>query len=64
MDRTYVQAEETHDKTLWTKLKMRPMDSLEASLKYAYSKRDVSSYIALSDIDPLLDNPNPNYYDT
>ncbi|MET0029116.1 MAG: MtrB/PioB family decaheme-associated outer membrane protein [Candidatus Thiodiazotropha sp.] len=63
MERTYVQAEETKDKTLWSKLKLQPLDLLETTLKYSYSDRDVSSYVPLSQIDPLLDNPNPNYYD-
>lgn len=63
MKRTYVQAEKTRDKTLWAKLAMRPLEMLETSLKYSYSDRNASSYIPLSQINPLLDNPNPNFYD-
>lgn len=63
MKRTYVQAEKTHDKTIWAKLKLRPLDMLETTLKYSYSDRSASSYIPLSQIDPLLDNPSANFYD-
>jgi len=63
MERTYVQAEETNDRTLWAKLKLHPTDWLETTLKYAYSDRDASDYVPLSQRDPLLDNPNPNFYD-
>ena len=62
-NRTYVQVEETRDKTVWTKLKLRPLDTLETSIKYSYAERDASPYVPLSDIDPLLDNPNANFYD-
>ena len=63
MDRTYVQVEETHDKTLWTNLKLHPWDRFELTLKYAYSNRDASDYQSLASQDPLLDNPNSNFYD-
>lgn len=63
MERTYVQAEETREKSLWSKLRLHPLDSLETTFKYTYSDRDTSSYVQLSQIDPLLDNPNPNVYD-
>ena len=63
VNRSYVQVEETQDQTAWTRLKFRPLDSLETTLKYAYSDRDASPYVPLSTIDPLLDNPNPNFYD-
>jgi MtrB/PioB family decaheme-associated outer membrane protein len=61
--RSYVQIEDTHDKTGWAKLRLRPLDSLEATLKYAYADRDGSDYVPLQDIDPLLENPNPNFYE-
>ena len=63
MHRSYVQAEKTREQTVWTKLKFRPMDNVEGSLKYAYSDRSASPYVPLSSIDPLLDNPNANFYD-
>ena len=62
MDRTYVAAEETHDKTVWAKLKLHPLDTLETTLKYSYADRSASDYVALSSIDPLLDTPNSNFY--
>lgn len=60
MDRTHTSVDETHDKTLWGKLKLRPLDRLETTLKYAYSDRDASSFTPLSYIDP--DSPDVNYY--
>lgn len=62
MDRTYTAVEETHEKTAWAELKLRPWGSLEAKLKYAYSDRDASPYVPLAEIDPLLDNPHDNFY--
>jgi MtrB/PioB family decaheme-associated outer membrane protein len=62
-NRTYTQAEDTHDKTAWAKLRLQPLDTLEATLKYAYSDRDSSSYEPLSDSDPSLENPNANFYE-
>ena len=62
MDRTYTSVEETHDKTWWTQLKLQPLDRLETSIKYSNSERDASSFTPLAEIDPLLDNPNDNFY--
>ncbi len=63
MDRTLVQVEETRDRTLWTKLKLRASDKVETTLRYAYSERDASAFVPLADIDPLLDNANPGFHD-
>jgi MtrB/PioB family decaheme-associated outer membrane protein len=48
MNRTYVLVKDTTDKTLWAKLKARPSEKFEGSLKYSYSKRDASSPIVSS----------------
>lgn len=61
-ERTYVEVKETQEQTGWAKLKLRPLDSLEVTLKSSYGKRDSSPYIPLASVNPLLDNPNPNYY--
>ncbi len=44
MERTYQQAEETKDHTLWAKLKLRPMEGVETTLKISYADRDASTY--------------------
>lgn len=44
MQRTYQQAEETDDQTLWAKLKLRPMDGVETTLKVSHADRDASAY--------------------
>jgi len=44
LERTYQQAEETEDRTLWTKLKIQPMNAMEAAIKLAHSDRDASAY--------------------
>ena len=62
MDRSYTNVEETQEQTLWGKFKAYPLDTLETTLKLSYSRRDASPFVALSDIDPLLDYPNSNYY--
>lgn len=61
-DRTYTYVEETHDKILWGKIRFQPTTNLEASLKYTHAKRDAGNYTPLSEIDPLFDNPNENFY--
>lgn len=61
MDRTHTSVEQTDDKTLWVKLKVRPMDLLETTLKYSISNRDASDFTPLSATDPLLNNPNGKY---
>lgn len=44
MDRTYQQAESTQDQTLWFKLKMQPVEGLDAALRVSHAKRDASNY--------------------
>jgi MtrB/PioB family decaheme-associated outer membrane protein len=46
MQRTYQQAEETKDQTLWAKLKLRPMADLETTFKVSLADRDASAYDA------------------
>lgn len=62
MDRTYTTIENTHDKTLWGKVKFRPTYQLETTLKYSYAKRNGSDYRTLASIDPLFDNPSDSFY--
>jgi MtrB/PioB family decaheme-associated outer membrane protein len=57
MNRTYQQVQETKDKTLWAKLKLHPLDTLEGTLKYSYSARDASNFVPLASQNPLLENP-------
>ena len=57
MNRTYQQVEETKDKTLWAKLKLHPLETLEGTLKYSYSTRDASTYVPLASQNILLENP-------
>ncbi len=63
MRRTYVQVEETRDHTLWGRLTLHPTPQWEASLALSRADRDASAYVPLAQIDPLLDNPNPSFYD-
>lgn len=44
MARTYQQAEETEDRTLWAKLKLQPLESLDTTLKLSHADRDASTY--------------------
>ena len=44
MQRTYQQAEETEDQTLWAKLKVHPMADLETTFKVSHADRDASAY--------------------
>ena len=48
MNRTYQLVEETKDKTLWTKVKLHLLETVEGSLKYSYSIRDASTPIVSS----------------
>lgn len=43
MDRSYQQVTETEDKTLWAKLKLQPIDTVEAALKISHATRDASA---------------------
>jgi MtrB/PioB family decaheme-associated outer membrane protein len=54
MDRTFQQAEETKDKTLWAKLKTHPLDSVEASVKLSHSDRDASPYTPAANENTLM----------
>lgn len=62
MDRSYTNIEQTNENTLWGKLKLKPLDQLQTTLKYSHASRDTSAYKPLSDIDPLFDYPSQNYY--
>jgi len=44
MERSYQQAEETDDQTLWAKLKIRPTEGLETTFKVSHADRDASTY--------------------
>lgn len=44
MDRTYQQAEQTEDRTVWAKLKLQPLERLDTMLKISHADRDVSAY--------------------
>ncbi len=46
MNRTYVQVEETDDKSLWAKFKIALSDTVEASLKVTHADRDASAPVA------------------
>jgi MtrB/PioB family decaheme-associated outer membrane protein len=54
MQRTYQQAEETDDRTLWAKLKLRPMDGVETTLKVSHADRDASTYDATAFQNPVF----------
>jgi MtrB/PioB family decaheme-associated outer membrane protein len=56
-NQTYEEVEQTRDKTVWAKLKVQLHETVEGSLKYAYSSRDASSYVPLTQQNPLLGNP-------
>jgi len=57
MNRSYQQVEETQDRTVWGRLKLHPLDSVDASLKVAYSDRNATNFVPLYTISPLLENP-------
>ena len=57
MNYTYQQVDETKNSTLWAKIKLQPLETLEGSLKYAYSTRDASAFVPLSSQTPPLGNP-------
>ena len=57
MNYTYQQVDETKNKTLWAKLKLPPLETVEGSLKYSYSTRDASTFVPLSSQTPPLGNP-------
>lgn len=61
-NRDYTEVDKTHEKTGWASVRLNPVDALETTLKYSHSKRDSSDYVPLAARDPLLDNPNENFY--
>jgi MtrB/PioB family decaheme-associated outer membrane protein len=44
MARTYQQAEQTEDRTIWAKLKLQPLEGLDTTLKISHADRDASAY--------------------
>jgi MtrB/PioB family decaheme-associated outer membrane protein len=57
MNYTYQQVDNTKNQTFWAKLKLPSMDTLQGSLKYAYSTRNASTFVPLSSQNPPLGNP-------
>lgn len=53
MDRTYQQAEQTEDKTIWAKVKFQPADELDTAIKISHAKRDASTYDPTAFQNPL-----------
>lgn len=62
MDRDYTSIEQTREKTLWARFKFRVGENLDSALKLSTADRKASGYQPLSDIDPLFDFPDTNYY--
>lgn len=54
MKRTYQQAEETEDQTLWAKLKVQPVDGLETTFKISHADRNASAYEAAAYQNPVF----------
>ncbi|MBK6743366.1 MAG: MtrB/PioB family decaheme-associated outer membrane protein [Hydrogenophilales bacterium] len=54
MDRTYQQVEETKDTTLWARFKIRPADTVDATLKMSHANRDASPYTPQADEHSLM----------
>ncbi len=54
MERTYQQVEETEDLSVWGRLRMRPFEMVEATLKLTHSNRDASPYTPLSGENSLM----------
>ena len=44
MERTYQQAEQTEDQTIWAKLKLQLRENVDAALKLSHTNRDASAY--------------------
>lgn len=44
MDRTYQQATQTEDHTLWAKLKLKPWEGVDTTFKASHATRDASAY--------------------
>jgi MtrB/PioB family decaheme-associated outer membrane protein len=58
MDYSYQEVDNTQDRTVWTKLKVKPHEMIEATFDYAYSNRDRSSYNPVAD---LIAPQNPRF---
>ena len=54
MERTYQQADQTEDRTIWAKLKFQPTTGVDVSLKASHANRDASAY------DPTAYQANEN----
>jgi MtrB/PioB family decaheme-associated outer membrane protein len=52
MERKYQEADDTEEKTLWGKLRFRPNESVDASVKYTYADRNNSNYDSVAQIIP------------
>ena len=51
-ERPLQEVDETRDKTFWSRFKFRPLDRLDAWVKYAYSDRSASNYQVIPAIVP------------
>lgn len=51
-ERPLQEVDETRDKTLWGRLQFRPLDRLDAWVKYAHSDRSASDYQVIPAIEP------------
>ncbi|KPK37718.1 MAG: hypothetical protein AMJ69_10585 [Gammaproteobacteria bacterium SG8_47] len=51
-DRTYQEVDQTDENTIWGKLTVRPIDSVDVWLRIAQSKRDGSGYQPVDEIQP------------
>lgn len=52
MERKNQEVEDTEDYTVWGKLKFRPHENVDASIKYSYADRDNSAYGSVAQIIP------------
>jgi MtrB/PioB family decaheme-associated outer membrane protein len=52
VERTFQEADTTRENTVWARLAARQLDTVDLTLKYAYSDRNYSSYQAVPEITP------------
>ncbi|MDT8387844.1 MAG: MtrB/PioB family decaheme-associated outer membrane protein [Thiogranum sp.] len=52
IERTYLEAEETDEDTIWGELKVRARQNMDMTVKIARAERDVSDYQPVAEIDP------------
>ena len=52
MERNHQEVDDTREKILWGKLRVRPYEILDASVKYTYANRSNSGYQSVADISP------------